>query len=252
VLNTYRDILDSLASALLEKETLDRRDLEVIFAEVEKRPRITTFDEFGPRLPSDRPPIKTPGELAIERGEPWPPPESLPDGRDQQPVPVGAVSGYPGQSGYNTGPGYPSVAQPQAVTGGPGPSQVPPNWTGGVLPGPLAPLPGWQQPGPDAGAAGRGQRAGNGAHQAAPNGGHHAAPYTPYGSNGSNGSNGSGGPNHGGGGHAAGPYSAGPDLTKGRGGPPAPQYPPAQQYPPGEENGQPPADPWAPPPDARR
>ena len=78
VLNTYRDILDSLASALLEKETLDRRDLEVIFAEVEKRPRITTFDEFGPRLPSDRPPIKTPGELAIERGEPWPPPERLP------------------------------------------------------------------------------------------------------------------------------------------------------------------------------
>ena len=78
VLNTYRDILDSLATALLEKETLERRDLEVIFAEVEKRPRITTFDEFGPRLPSDRPPIKTPGELAIERGEPWPPPEQLP------------------------------------------------------------------------------------------------------------------------------------------------------------------------------
>ena len=47
VLNTYRDILDSLAAALLEKETLDRKDLEVIFAEVEKRPRITTFDEFG-------------------------------------------------------------------------------------------------------------------------------------------------------------------------------------------------------------
>ena len=39
VLNTYRDILDSLASALLEKETLERRDLEVIFAEVEKRPQ---------------------------------------------------------------------------------------------------------------------------------------------------------------------------------------------------------------------
>src|SRR5207342_2447308 len=81
VLNTYRDILDSLASALLEKETLERRDLEVIFA------------EFGPRLPSDRPPIKTPGELAIERGEPWPPPEKEPNGRPEQPVPVGAVSG---------------------------------------------------------------------------------------------------------------------------------------------------------------
>jgi cell division protease FtsH len=237
-LNTYRDILDSLASALLEKETLDRRDLEVIFAEVEKRPRITTFDEFGPRLPSDRPPIKTPGELAIERGEPWPPPESLPGGRDEQPVPVGAVSGYPGQSGYNTGPGYPAAGQPQALTGGPGPSQVPPNWTGGVLPGPLAPLPGWQQPGPDAGAAGR--RGSNGAHQAAPNGGHHAAPYTPYGSNGANTS----GPN-GGGNHAAGPYAPGPDLTK-PGDAPAPHRPQNA-----EENRQPPVDPWAPPQDPR-
>src|SRR6478609_2014296 len=73
VLNTYRDVLDNLAAALLEKETLERRDLEVVFAEVEKRPRITAFDEFGPRLPSDRPPIKTPAELAMERGEPWPP-----------------------------------------------------------------------------------------------------------------------------------------------------------------------------------
>ena len=145
VLNTYRDILDSLASALLEKETLDRRDLEVIFAEVEKRPRITTFDEFGPRLPSDRPPIKTPGELAIERGEPWPPPEQLPAAVDA-PVPVGAVSGYPGQRGYNTGPGYP--ASGPAPMSGPQPSQAPPNWTGGVLPGPLAPMPGWQ-PGQD-------------------------------------------------------------------------------------------------------
>ena len=30
------------------------------------------FDDFGGRVPSDKPPIKTPGELAIERGEPWP------------------------------------------------------------------------------------------------------------------------------------------------------------------------------------
>ncbi len=151
VLNTYRDILDSLASALLEKETLDRRDLEVIFAEVEKRPRITTFDEFGPRLPSDRPPIKTPGELAIERGEPWPPPEQVPTAVDA-PVPVGAASGYPGQRGYNTGPGYPQSGP--APMSGPQPSQPPPNWTGGVLPGPLAPMPGWQ-PGQDAGNGSR-------------------------------------------------------------------------------------------------
>jgi cell division protease FtsH len=164
VLNTYRDILDSLATALLEKETLDRNDLEVIFAEVEKRPRITTFDEFGPRLPSDRPPIKTPGELAIERGEPWPPPESPepPAERQDHPVPIGALNGPPGQSGYTTGnggngasgpnstwqppagyPADPNAAAPPPPWGGP---QQPPNWTGGVLPGPLAPMPGWQPP----------------------------------------------------------------------------------------------------------
>ncbi len=41
---------------------------------VEKRPRLTMFDDFGGRVPSDKPPIKTPGELAIERGEEWPKP----------------------------------------------------------------------------------------------------------------------------------------------------------------------------------
>jgi cell division protease FtsH len=244
---------------------LDRRDLEVIFAEVEKRPRITTFDEFGPRLPSDRPPIKTPGEMAIERGEPWPPPESLPAGNGEQPIPVGAVAGYPaGQSGYNTGPGYPSNGQPQAVDAAP-PPQPPSNWTGGVLPGPLAPLPGWQ-PGP---GAGQGvypapvapvPRGGNGAHG---------------GANGSNGAVGNGGP--GSGPYSTGPYSTGPNNTGpsiadpygagpqwsgpegGNGRPPAPQGSHGQ---PGrlpqdpaprqrDPNGQDPTDPWAPPRDQR-
>jgi cell division protease FtsH len=36
------------------------------------------FDDFGGRIPSDKPPIKTPGELAIERGEPWPQPVAEP------------------------------------------------------------------------------------------------------------------------------------------------------------------------------
>jgi len=132
VLNTYRDVLDNLAAALLEKETLERRDLEVVFAEVEKRPRITAFDEFWPRLPSDRPPIKTPAELAMERGEPWPPQDAEPP--RQQPVPVGVATDYPGQGGYTT-----PKPDPQLTTPG-----TPPNWTGGVLPGPLGPY----DPGP--------------------------------------------------------------------------------------------------------
>src|ERR1700761_291749 len=78
ILTEYRDVLDIVAGELLEKETLHRAELEAIFADVEKRPRLTLFDDFGGRIPSDKPPIKTPGELAIERGEPWPKPTPEP------------------------------------------------------------------------------------------------------------------------------------------------------------------------------
>jgi cell division protease FtsH len=88
VLNTYRDVLDDLVVELLDKETLQRKDLERIFSRVEKRPRITAFNDFGERVPSDKPPVKTRGELAIERGEPWPPVTEEPE-----PTPVGAVGG---------------------------------------------------------------------------------------------------------------------------------------------------------------
>ncbi|WP_167110536.1 ATP-dependent zinc metalloprotease FtsH [Amycolatopsis viridis] len=106
VLNTYRDVLDDLVLELLEKETLTRKDLERIFATVEKRPHITVFNEFGERTPSDKPPIKTPGELAMERGEPWPPPEKKPAPRPV-PTPVGTAPG-----GGDL-PGGPPYHQPQ-------------------------------------------------------------------------------------------------------------------------------------------
>ncbi|MDT8910958.1 ATP-dependent zinc metalloprotease FtsH [Amycolatopsis sp. PS_44_ISF1] len=104
VLNTYRDVLDELVIELLEKETLTRKDLERIFATVEKRPHITVFNEFGERTPSDKPPIKTPGELAMERGEPWPPPEKKPV-RQPEPTPVGTA---PGAGDLPGGPPYPA------------------------------------------------------------------------------------------------------------------------------------------------
>ncbi|MEH3157328.1 MAG: cell division protein FtsH, partial [Gordonia paraffinivorans] len=97
ILSEYRDTLDELATQLLERETLTRKDLEAIFSGVEKRPRITTFNDFGDRTPSDKPPVKTPKELATERGEPWPP-EPAPDLRKE---PVGAPGGYgQGQNGH--------------------------------------------------------------------------------------------------------------------------------------------------------
>src|SRR5205807_1575732 len=84
VLNQYRDVLDELVLELLDRETLQRNDLSRIFARVEKRPRITEFNDFGGRTPSDQPTVKTRGELAKERGEPWPP-------VSDKPTPVGPV-----------------------------------------------------------------------------------------------------------------------------------------------------------------
>ncbi|MHA6786038.1 ATP-dependent zinc metalloprotease FtsH [Pseudonocardia saturnea] len=98
ILNTYRDVLDDLVFELLEKETLTRTDLERIFDQVEKRPRITAFNDFGGRTPSDKPPIQTPGELAKERGEPWPPHA----GPTREPTPVGS---YPGGAAHVPVPG---------------------------------------------------------------------------------------------------------------------------------------------------
>jgi cell division protease FtsH len=178
ILNTYRDVLDDLVFELLDKETLTRNDLERIFSQVEKRPRITAFNDFGDRTPSDKPPIKTPAERARERGEPWPP-HTEPV---REPAPVGS---YPGGSngvptpgpnggpvptppapgpGYPGGPGqqpYPAAyppAQPvpqQGWGGQPQPNSVPhnygapPDWRPATTPHGQGWPPGqWQQPAP--------------------------------------------------------------------------------------------------------
>ncbi|MEV8608655.1 ATP-dependent zinc metalloprotease FtsH [Amycolatopsis sp. NPDC051373] len=121
VLNTYRDVLDNLVLELLEKETLQRKDLERIFATVEKRPHITVFNEFGERTPSDKPPIKTPGELAMERGEPWPPPEKAKPVLQPEPTPVGTAAGA------GDLPGGPPYAPPTPPDPNANPYAPPPN-----------------------------------------------------------------------------------------------------------------------------
>ncbi|WP_255549578.1 ATP-dependent zinc metalloprotease FtsH [Corynebacterium sp. TAE3-ERU12] len=69
ILRENRDTLDRLAEKLLEKETLRRPDLEELFTDVVQRPRVTLFDQLS-RYPADgRTPVKTPVELAVERGE---------------------------------------------------------------------------------------------------------------------------------------------------------------------------------------
>ena len=170
ILNTYRDVLDELVFELLEKETLTRRDLTRIFDSVEKRPRITAFNDFGQRTPSDKPPILTPAERAHENGEPWPP-QTEPE-PEREPAPVGSYPGgggvagpdqgspahtpapaSPGQQGHPSGPngippqngGYPS-APPNAVAPNYG---APPNWRPATTPaGQGWPPPNWGEQNP--------------------------------------------------------------------------------------------------------
>jgi cell division protease FtsH len=129
ILNTYRDVLDDLVFELLEKETLTRVDLERIFGQVEKRPRITAFNDFGGRTPSDKPPILTPAERAKERGEPWPPAVEP----KREPTPVGSFPGgngsvpLPGPNGRATAPD----ARPNAVPHNYG---APPDWRPATTP----------------------------------------------------------------------------------------------------------------------
>jgi cell division protease FtsH len=118
ILNTYRDVLDDLVFELLEKETLTRRDLERIFSDVSKRPRITAFNDFGGRTPSDKPPIMSPAERAAARGEQWPPPGREPE---REPTPVGSVGG--GHAGLPS----PNGGHPSPNGGQPGPNGAPPN-----------------------------------------------------------------------------------------------------------------------------
>uniref|UniRef100_UPI0007A4916C ATP-dependent zinc metalloprotease FtsH n=1 Tax=Nocardia pseudovaccinii TaxID=189540 RepID=UPI0007A4916C len=147
ILNEYRDVLDVLATALLERETLHRKDLEEILAAVDKRPRITAFNDFGERVPSDKPPVKTPGELAAERGEPWPPQApGLPKLPQREPA---ATNGYP-DGGYQEpryGGGHPQQPAPgYPLPQAPSPAYPRQGATHGSRPDYGAPA-GWSAPG---------------------------------------------------------------------------------------------------------
>jgi cell division protease FtsH len=133
ILRTYRDVLDELATELLETETLNRKDLQRVFAAVEKRPRITAFNDFGDRTPSDKPPVQTPGERAMERGEAWPPPTPEPYFRQpdlHKPAPVGASYQHQGvpapqQDQYGPPPQQGQYGAPRQGQYGPPPGNQP-------------------------------------------------------------------------------------------------------------------------------
>jgi cell division protease FtsH len=154
ILTEYRDVLDILAGELLEKETLHRAELKAIFADVKKRPRLTMWDDFGGRVPSDKPPIKTPGELAIERGEEWPKPVPEPAFKAAIAQATEAAEAAARQNGTNGNGanGVPANAATQPDYGAPAGWHAP-GWPPQQPPGPPPhgqwyPPPHWQQPYP--------------------------------------------------------------------------------------------------------
>ena len=155
ILAENRDVLDVLAGELLEKETLHRADLEIILKDVRKRPRITVFDDFGGRIPSDKPPIKTPGELAIERGEEWPKPVPEPAFKAaiaEASRKANGSNGTNGNNGSNGSNGAPHGPDYGAPAGWHAPGWPPPQGPGQQQP-PSGPPPQgyWYPPPPPAG-----------------------------------------------------------------------------------------------------
>ncbi|TDD79013.1 ATP-dependent zinc metalloprotease FtsH [Actinomadura rubrisoli] len=65
ILVEYRDVLDDLVVNLMDKETLSKNQVLEIFAPITKRPHQNSYTGYGKRLPSDRPPVLTPKELAL-------------------------------------------------------------------------------------------------------------------------------------------------------------------------------------------
>ena len=65
ILVQYREVLDDLVLHLMDKETLSRAEVLRIFAPVKTRPSRGSYTGYGKRLPSDRPPVLTPKELAL-------------------------------------------------------------------------------------------------------------------------------------------------------------------------------------------
>jgi cell division protease FtsH len=65
ILVEYRDVLDDLVLRLMDKETISKEEVLQIFAPVQKRPSRGSYTGAGKRLPSDKPPVMTPRELAL-------------------------------------------------------------------------------------------------------------------------------------------------------------------------------------------
>ncbi|GGM19417.1 ATP-dependent zinc metalloprotease FtsH [Promicromonospora citrea] len=68
VLTQHRDVLDDLVLRLLDKETLNQKELEEVFRPVEKRPARDVWLSSEQRTVHTRGPVLTPKELAAQNG----------------------------------------------------------------------------------------------------------------------------------------------------------------------------------------
>jgi cell division protease FtsH len=98
ILVQYRDVLDHLVLQLLEHETLSREQVLEIFAPVHKRPTRGSYTGYGKRLPSDRPPVLTPKELALTAASDGGIGPALGNGQSSSAVGLPAGSAQPGVS----------------------------------------------------------------------------------------------------------------------------------------------------------
>ena len=73
ILAENRDVLDALVVELLEKETLNREEIEIIFQPLNRRPGRPAWTGSARRSPSDRPPVDVPPLALTNAFGPKPP-----------------------------------------------------------------------------------------------------------------------------------------------------------------------------------
>jgi cell division protease FtsH len=147
ILVQYRDVLDNLVLQLMEHETLSRDQVLRIFSPIHERATRGSYTGYGKRLPSDRPPVLTPKEMALT---------AAPDGSEQPGSGNGqALGAAPDGPPQVLGPGGPGNPVGPAGSMGPIRGIRPVGSTGPLDDGGPAGSGGYGSPqGPDDGAPG--------------------------------------------------------------------------------------------------
>jgi cell division protease FtsH len=103
-------VLDNLVLQLMEHETLTRNQVLKIFSPIRQRATRGSYTGYGKRLPSDRPPVLSPKEMALAAAS---------DGPEQP----GAGNGQPG-AGNGQALGGPAPGGQALGAGSEGPAQA--------------------------------------------------------------------------------------------------------------------------------